>query len=161
VCGTCFVAGTLVDTDTGLRPIETVRPGERVRTYDELTGRSSYRSVIERERRIAKGLVDLTLASGATITVSPEHQIWVQDTGWVRAANLTLDDSLISAQGAAVGVKSLETVALDAATSAAGVEVFNLLVEQSPTYYVGADAVLVHSCDYLNFSALDPADAPQ
>jgi hypothetical protein len=159
-CGTCFVAGTLVDTETGLRPIETIRSGERVRTYDELTGQSSYRKVIERERRLTHGLVHLTFASGATITVSPEHQMWVQDTGWVRAGNLTLDDSLLSAQGSPVALKTLETAAPDAGSVAEGVEVFNLLVEQSPTYFVGADAVLVHSCDYLNFSALDPAEAP-
>lgn len=159
-CATCFVAGTLVDTEAGLRPIETIRSGERVRTYDELTGRSSYRKVIERERRVTHGLVLLTFASGATITVSPEHQIWVQDTGWVRAGNLTLDDALLSAEGSPVTLKTLETVAPDSVSVAEGVEVFNLLVEQSPTYYVGADAVLVHSCDYLNFSALDPAEAP-
>ena len=110
---------------------------------------------------MAHGLVRLKLRSGATITVSPEHHLWVQETGWVRAALLTLDDKLLSAQGSPVGLAALETMTLDAQTRESGVEVYNLLVEQSATYFVGSDAVLVHSCDYLNFSASDPADTPQ
>ncbi|HKP57377.1 MAG TPA: polymorphic toxin-type HINT domain-containing protein, partial [Polyangiales bacterium] len=157
---TCFVAGTLVDTADGLRPIESIRAGDRVRSYDELTGQSAYRRVMERERRVASGLVRVTLSTGGTITMSPEHQLWVQESGWVRAAQLTPDDALRSAQGAAVDVEALEAIALDSNASA-GVEVFNLLVEQSATYFVGSEPVLVHSCDYLNFSALDPGDTPQ
>jgi hypothetical protein len=162
VCSpTCFIAGTLVDTENGLRPIETIVPGDRVRSYDELTGRSAYKKVSLRERRVAHGLVRLKLRSGATITLSPEHQMWVQETGWVRAALLTLDDKLLSAQGSPVALDALETMPLGASTRESGVEVYNLLVEQSATYFVGSDAVLVHSCDYLNFSAFDPADTPQ
>lgn len=158
---TCFVAGTPVDTATGLRAIETLRPGDSVRTYDELTGQSSYRNVVEVERRIARELVRVTLRSGASLTMSPEHQLWVQDTGWVRGGLLNVDDSLLSAAGTPVQLDALETLGAEALAADGGTEVFNVVVEASPTYFVGDEPVLVHSCDYLNFSARTTLDTPQ
>jgi hypothetical protein len=158
---TCFAAGTPVDTEEGLRPIESIQPGDRVRTFDELTGKSSYRKVLQLEQRIAHSLVRMTFHTGASISVSPEHQFWVQDSGWVRAGLLSLDDQLLSAAGGALSIEALETLPADELAADGGVEVFNLLVEASPTYFVGEEPVLVHSCDYLNFSALDPLDTPQ
>jgi hypothetical protein len=144
-----------------LRAIESIRPGDRVRTFDELTGTSSYREVLKLEQRVAHSLVRMAFRDGAEISVSPEHQFWVQDTGWVRAGLLTLDDQLLSAAGAALNIEALETLPASELAADGGVDVYNLLVDGSPTYFVGQEPVLVHSCDYLNFSSLDPLDTPQ
>jgi hypothetical protein len=164
-CGpTCFVAGTPVDTEQGPRAIETLRPGEKVRTFDELTGESSYAPVAYVEKRMAPALVRLTLPSGAPIVTSPEHQIWVVGSGWVRAAELELGDELMGAAPGTLAVTGLESVTPEAAgfdtVAGEGVAVYNVVVKGSPTYYVGEPAVLVHTCDYLNFSALPVAEMP-
>ena len=41
----CFAAGTLVQTDQGLRAIETIRAGEMVLSRDDKTGQTAYRRV--------------------------------------------------------------------------------------------------------------------
>ncbi len=47
VLGNSFVAGTLVHTDQGLKPIEEVKVGEKVKSFKERTGQTSDEPVIE------------------------------------------------------------------------------------------------------------------
>jgi hypothetical protein len=160
-CGvTCFVAGTLVETALGLRAIETIQPGELVATFDVLDGRRLLRPVRALERRRAGGLSELHFASGQTIVLSPEHQMWVAGSGWVRAAELTLEDRLFDSRGAETTLAGL--VSRPALPMASGaVEVFNLVVEEFNTYFVGEDRVLVHSCDFLGFSSRPAGEMPR
>jgi hypothetical protein len=43
----CFVAGTLVHTDQGLRPIETIQAGDGVLSRDSQTGQQTYKPVVQ------------------------------------------------------------------------------------------------------------------
>ncbi|HEY1292768.1 MAG TPA: hypothetical protein VGJ60_06815 [Chloroflexota bacterium] len=75
----CVTAGTLIETRSGLRPIEQIRPGELVRT------RQGFRRVLDSAltERQAKVLT-LELSDGRKLTATPEHPIWVRKRGWVR-----------------------------------------------------------------------------
>lgn len=44
--GECFIAGTFVETEHGLKPIEEVEVGEKVLAYDEETGEQAYKPVV-------------------------------------------------------------------------------------------------------------------
>jgi len=157
-CQTCFVAGTPVETENGLRAIETIAAGERVRSFDTATGQPSWREVRKLERRVAPQLVAVTVG-GSTIRVSPEHYFWVTDSGWVRARDLVLGDRLVAseAKGPPLFVSALASLA----TPAAGVAVYNLVVEEFDDYFVGETPVLVHSCDFLGFSSVSRGELPQ
>jgi hypothetical protein len=160
-CGTCFVAGTPVETATGLRAIETIRPGELVAAFDVLGGRRVMRPVRALERRFARGLVEVSLSSGKTIVMSPEHQMWVAASGWVRASELTLADRLYDSDGREASLVSLVSRPAGGGAASSAVEVFNLVVEEFNTYYVGEDRVLVHSCDFLGFSGSKAEEMPR
>ncbi|MBP6012311.1 MAG: Hint domain-containing protein [Alphaproteobacteria bacterium] len=41
----CFAAGTLVDTDKGLRAIETIKVGDLVLSRSDVTGQTAYKPV--------------------------------------------------------------------------------------------------------------------
>lgn len=77
----CFVAGTLVATPLGRRPIEQLRPGDKVLTSD---GVMSIKRIV---RNSAKQLVEVKLGNGNTIRCTPEHPFFT-DAGWVCAKNL-------------------------------------------------------------------------
>ena len=44
--GVCFAPGTLVHTEGGLEPIESLEPGDLVWSRDDATGEESYRPVV-------------------------------------------------------------------------------------------------------------------
>lgn len=77
----CFVAGTLVSTPQGRRPIEQLRPGDRVLTSD---GVARIKRLV---RNSAERLVKVRLGSGQSIRCTPDHPFFT-DAGWVCAKNL-------------------------------------------------------------------------
>jgi hypothetical protein len=73
----CFVAGTLVGTEAGLRPIEAVRKGERVWAYDFGAGTWRLCVVEETLRRHYTGDLVTLAVSGEEITSTGDHPFWV------------------------------------------------------------------------------------
>ena len=77
----CFVAGTLVATPLGRRPIEQLAAGDAVLTSD---GTMRIKRLV---RNTATQLVEVKLGDGKTIRCTPEHPFFT-DAGWVCAKNL-------------------------------------------------------------------------
>ena len=77
----CFVAGTLVSTPQGRRPIEQLEAGDKVLTSDGVM------RINKLVRNTAKQLVEVKLGNGKTIRCTPEHPFFT-DAGWVCAKNL-------------------------------------------------------------------------
>lgn len=77
----CFVAGTLVATPQGRRPIEQLEAGDKVLTSD---GVMPIKNLV---RNTATKLVEVTLGNGRSIRCTPEHP-FLTDAGWVCAKNL-------------------------------------------------------------------------
>jgi superfamily II DNA or RNA helicase len=77
----CFVAGTLVSTPQGRRPIEQLEAGDAVLTSD---GVMRIKRLV---RNTATQLVEVKLGNGKTIRCTPEHPFFT-DAGWVCAKNL-------------------------------------------------------------------------
>ena len=77
----CFVAGTPIETDRGLVPIESVTEKDRVFT------RKGLRNVIRTFRKQTESLVKIQLVNGACIVCTPSHLFWTQ-TGWKKAEEL-------------------------------------------------------------------------
>jgi hypothetical protein len=78
----CFVAGTLVQTDAGLRPVQRLLPGDRVWTRDR--GYQPLRWIGQRTVPALDALAPVRIAAGAlgdhgAIMVSPQHRVLVQD----------------------------------------------------------------------------------
>lgn len=95
----CFVAGTLIDTATGARAIETLVPGDRVRTRDD--GLQPIRW-IGRTQVLGRGRFAPVLIRGGTLgvtrdlMVSPQHRMLV--TGAMAQVLLGEDEVLIAAK---------------------------------------------------------------
>jgi len=77
----CFVAGTLVATPLGRRPIEQLEAGDKVLTSDGVM------RINKLVRNTTHQLVEVKLGNGKTIRCTPEHPFFT-DAGWVCAKNL-------------------------------------------------------------------------
>jgi hypothetical protein len=132
--GECFAAGTPVMTIAGPRPIETLKAGDRVLAQDARSGELGYKTVQDRTLRLGAKVVTLKIGS-ESITATYGHPFWVVGTGWQVAGHLQVGARLRGLE---------QDFVVDAIEEARSTEVYNLLVTDHATYFVGAQRLLVH-----------------
>jgi RHS repeat-associated protein len=150
-----FTAGTQVLMADGSRkPIEQVKPGDRVMATDPESDESGARpvtAVIKGDG--AKTLVDVAVVgedgSRQSLSATDGHPFWIDDDGkaetpggrWIDAVELKRGQWLKSADGNLVQVAGTHAYQQHAV-------VYNLTVDDIHTYYVmaGDEPVLVHNC---------------
>ena len=135
----CFPAGTPAWTETGIRPIETVLPGDRVLSQDPDSGELAFKVVINRTVRPPSEITGVTIA-GETLYTTKGHPFWVNGIGWRMAKLLEPDQSVHTVGGSALVEQVAERPFED--------EAFNLVVSDFGTYFVGECGVLVHDNTY-------------
>lgn len=137
----CFVAGTLVKTPDGEKPIEDVAVGDVVLSAEpslgEQAGTPLEAVVTQTFVREAPEVLDIHVG-GDTITATPEHPFWVVDEGWTAAGELTSGSALLTKDGLVVHVSSIER-------RQGNFKVYNFEVADSHTYFVSPVGVLVHN----------------
>jgi len=141
----CFAAGTLVQTEHGLRAIETIRPGDMVLSRDDATGRTGYRRVSAVKSPTTDDLytVDLDVSDAgkgmhhADFEATATHPWRTAHGHWVQTADLRPGTHLVRADGAAGTVDFVRDTHHAAPT-------YNLTVEGWHTYFIGKDKVWVH-----------------
>ncbi|HBC90293.1 MAG TPA: hypothetical protein DCZ00_02475, partial [Lactococcus sp.] len=145
----CFVAGTMVSIPTasgiGYVPIERIKVGDVVFSYNLDTGLCEKNTVTETFVNQAKSLVTLYI-DGETITTTGDHPFYSPDlNGWVSAASLATGDHVFLIDDTSAAIMDVQSFSIDIP-----VEVYNFAVDSSHTYYVGTHSVLVHNeCNSL------------
>jgi hypothetical protein len=138
----CFIAGTLVKTATGEKPIEEVQPGDVVLSFDP-ERRNASSEQLERQSvtrsfvRTAPVVLDIHVGT-ETITATPEHPFWVIVAGWTAAGELRRGSALLTKDGVIVHIDYV--VKREGAFN-----VYNFEVGNSHTYYVSNLGILVHN----------------
>lgn len=136
----CFVAGTLVLTDSGYVPIEEIQAGDKVWATDPETGQTELKEIVQTFENEAAELVHVSVA-GNEIVCTNEHPFYSPVKGWTAACKLRAGDVLVTVNGELVVVEWVQHELLEAP-----VKVYNFEVEGFHTYYVGDDGgVLVHN----------------
>ena len=143
----CFVAGTLISTETGQIPIEDIEPGMLVWATDPETGETALKPVVQTFKNQTNELVHVTV-NGETITCTNEHPFYSPVKGWISACQLRAGDILVMLNGEYVVVEQVQHELLESP-----VAIYNFEVEGFHTYYVGDTEVLVHNTcgDYKRF----------
>lgn len=86
----CFVAGTLLSTPNGPRPVEAFRAGD---VLDTAWGpRAIDRAGLTREDA---ELMELRLSNGTSIKATPDHEFWTS-RGWLALRRLVIGDTMLS-----------------------------------------------------------------
>ena len=138
VTSQCFIAGTLVLTEDGEKPIEEIEVGDYVYASDPETGESGFKEVLWTYQRETYELVHVFVADEEILT-TPNHPFWVESE-WIAAGNLHTGDILTLADGSKAAICQIFTESLDNP-----VKVYNFEVEDFHTYYVTDIGVLVHN----------------
>lgn len=131
---TCFPAGTLVWTETGRRPIEELRGGDRVLSQDQETGELAYRTVLGTTLRQPSPNVRFWCGDDK-ITATLGHPVWIAGEGW-RMAKFLRTGQLVHTLGGAVRIRQIE--------EDEEVRAYNLIVSDFHSYFVGEQGILVH-----------------
>lgn len=90
----CLVAGTLVRTELGDVPIESVAPGMKVLSYDEKSSRCEFQRVAAVSARPATRVRRVSTGDGRVVESTPDHPIYVAGR-YVEARALTGGDRLL------------------------------------------------------------------
>ena len=131
--GSCILEGTLIDTPSGSREIESLTIGDGVWTRAP-DGSREVGSVAEVFEARVDRYLEISLADGGVLEVTALHPIAVRD-GWREAGDLVPGDLLRGREG------WREITAISERLER--VTVFDLQVEPNPNFY--AAGVLVHN----------------
>ncbi len=135
----CFVAGTAVLASTGYVAIENIKAGDYVWAWDEETGGTALKQVVETYINETTELVHVYV-NGEDIVTTPTHPFYSPLKGWTSAIHLKAGDILVLVNGEYVIVEQVQHELLEAP-----IKVYNFQVEGYHTYYVSASGVLVHN----------------
>ena len=136
----CFTRDTLVSIEDGLRPIEEIQAGDYVWSENTETGEKELKKVLSVSVTETKALVHVMTENSTVINTTENHPFYVEGKGWCAVAELDDGDVLQTQDGETETVSDVEVEQLEEA-----VKVYNLEIEDSHTYYVSADKVLVHN----------------
>lgn len=140
----CFVAGTLVETEDGLRPNEEIQVGDLVWAREEETGEEALKPVLGLIRLHDRIIWDLETVSETgqvqTFGTTDDHPWWVEGHGWKRTDELSPKDILVTLSGEKVSILSVTNTTIIEPT-------FNFEVADYNTYFVGESKVWVHNAD--------------
>jgi hypothetical protein len=141
----CFAAGTLVQTVTGPRRIESIAVGDRVLSQRTSTGGLSFQPVLATHTNGPADTARITV-DGETIVATGIHRFWKAAAGWTMARDLKPGD-LLRMIGGVVTIQSIEPGARQ--------KVFNLTVAENNDFMVGKAGLLVH-----DFGFVQPVSEP-
>ena len=135
----CFIAGTLVATETGYVTIENIKAGDLVWAHDPETGETALKPVVQTFRNETTEWIHVTV-NGETLTCTPEHPFYSPVKGWTSAIDLRAGDILVMLNGEYVVVEQVQHELLESPETT-----YNFEVEEFHTYYVGENPILVHN----------------
>lgn len=131
----CLVAGTPIWTERGLVSIETIQSGDRVLSKDVNSGELTYKPVLFTTVREPTP-VQTFVVNDESITASYGHHFWVSGQGWTKMRELTANEPMHTA----TGMHRIQRVEDEGKSE----KVYNLVVADFHTYFVGKSMVLSH-----------------
>ncbi|MBX7146952.1 MAG: hypothetical protein K1X44_06565 [Alphaproteobacteria bacterium] len=137
----CFVAGTLISMADGTKkPIEQIRVGDMVLSYQRLMDHPIGKRVTFTSRREEQSLYQLTTMDGRTFRATGEHPFLttadITKPVYKALKDLTTQDMLVSEGGREIRIKDVRALP-ETAT------VYNITVEEYHTYI--AEGIRVHN----------------
>lgn len=138
---TCFVAGTMILTASGLVAIENIKAGDKVVSTDPETFETAEKTVLETYIREDSKLIHLMI-NGEEIITTETHPFYVNNCGFVNAGELAIGDELLNSNCNVLLVENHSVELTYEPTT-----VYNFQVEDYHTYHVSGFGVLVHNAD--------------
>ena len=135
----CFVKGTKVKTENGFKNIEDIKIGDKVYSYNLDNNSLELKKVLNTIKSNTIDTYKVTIG-GKTVEMSPKHQLYIIDKGWVRAYDLNVNDKLLDVNGKQITISKIEYKKYDSP-----IDTYNLTIEGNNNYFVTDIQVLVHN----------------
>ena len=135
----CFVKGTKVKTENGFENIEDIKIGDKVYSYNLNNNSLELKKVLNTIKSNTIDTYKVTIG-GKTVEMSPKHQLYIIDKGWVRAYDLNVNDKLLDVNGKQITISKIEYKKYDSP-----IDTYNLTIEGNNNYFVTDIQVLVHN----------------
>ena len=135
----CFVAGTKVLTEDGMKNIEDIEIGQKVYTINTDTNERELKEVTNIFRGTSDELYRLKIGD-EIVSATPKHQFYIVDKGWVRAYDLKDGDRIVSKETQDLVIEKIEHEKLENP-----VKVYNLTIEGYHNYLITKYELLVHN----------------
>jgi len=135
----CFAEGTLVYTESGLKPIEQIHVGENVWTINEETFEKELKEVTQTFAVNRINIYEIVVGN-EKITCTYDHKFYVYGRGWTECQNLKIGDNLVDIDG-----KQLEIQDIKAWDKNSIIPVYNIGVNDNHNYLVSSLFILAHN----------------
>ncbi len=135
----CFVAGTKVYTDKGQVNIEDIKVGDMVYSFNLNNNTRELKEVLNTITSSTKTIYKMTIGS-EVLEMSPRHELYIVDKGWVRAFDVKEGDQMVDANKKVVDITNIEVINYEKP-----ITTYNLTVEGNSNYYVTNIQLLVHN----------------
>ena len=130
------MAGTLVVTENGFRPIEEIKAGDVVLSWNEESGELGYNKVAQTFVRTTERIYQITYEDGTFIETTWNHPFYIKGRGWVKAKDLK--DGDLSFTSSSIRGDSRELKITSVVAREREERVYNFEVSQDHTYFVSA-----------------------
>jgi len=138
----CFVKGTPIRTIDGLVPIEDIKVGDLVLSYNEKTKEFEYKPVANIFSGIKSDIVKIKIEGEKLLTTTTEHPFYVKkkdgDGEWLTAAELKKGYKVLRPDGKWTPITKVSR-------ETKPTKVYNFEVEKNHNYFVGDFGILVHN----------------
>lgn len=132
----CFLAGTkILMTDNSSYPIENIKSGDRVVSYD--LERLEFKSSVVNKLIVHQADPSGFYLINNHLKVTGHHRIWVKNKGWTPVFNLKIGDEVFTSEGKFITIQTKEKVK-------GTYTVYNLSIKDR-THNFFAEGILVHN----------------
>lgn len=135
----CFKKGTLVLTKEGSKPIEEIKEGDEVYSYNEKTKKKELKKVVRLFKNKTKKWIHLKFSKKEEIICTEEHPFYIKNKGWILAKNIVEKDNVLMYNNSEAELisKYVKTLSIE--------DTYNFEVESNHNYYVGESYILTHN----------------
>ncbi len=140
----CIGEGTMVLTNEGSVPIEEIKIGDLVISYNFKSNSTRENKVLNVVRYSPPTCATIDFVSGTTLQATDNHPFFVlPDSSWKTIAQLLPGDSIFSRNHTGFNIEIVNEVSLGNCSG----DVYDLQVENDHNYFITASGVLVHNWD--------------
>jgi len=140
----CFVEGTEIATEDGVKNIEDIKNGDLVWAHNPKTGETGLKEVVQIIQNDVDATIELLINDEIIETTSP-HPFYTK-TGWKKAKHLTTEDQVKTKNDDWGLIKSISIIKKRK-------KVYNFEVKDWHTYFVGTWQWLVHNARACLYAA--------
>ena len=134
----CFTGNTLIQTENGKVPIETIDIGSRVYSFDAASGKYSYKEVTQLISGSSDCLIKINI-NGEIIESTPNHPFFTEN-GWRAAEKLKSGMKILCSDGNMTPVIATQRI-----NFAKPADVYSVCVKDNHSFLIGNSGAVVHN----------------